>query len=265
MTAVTDAAYSLDNAWEHARRRLQLVERCYDPGTMRRLAAIGIAPGWRCLEVGAGAGSVTRWLCDTVGPAGRVCAVDIDTRFVEEIRADNLDVLTLDVTTAGAGQALGFGTFDFIHTRALLMHLPQREQVLDLLVALLKPGGWLLLEEGDLFPVAGLGAGGYAQAWAGIEQAFGQAGVDCRWARRLPEHLVARGIEQVQADCDVPLVEGGTPEAELFVLTATQIRDAVLSAGTTVEQLAVFEVELATPGRWLPAFALMTASGRKRA
>jgi len=143
------------------------------------------------------------------------------------------------------------------------MHLRQREEVLDLLVALLKPGGRLLLEEGDLFPVAGLAAGGYAEAWAGIEHAFGQAGVDCRWARRLPEHLVARGIEQVRADCDVPLVEGGTAEAELFVLTATQIRDAVLATGTTPDHLAVFELELATPGRWLPAFALMTASGRK--
>jgi SAM-dependent methyltransferase len=263
MTA-TGTEYSLDNAWQHARRRLQLVEQCYDPGTMRRLAAIGIEPGWRCLEVGAGAGSVTRWLCKAVGSAGRVCAVDIDTRFVEEIDADNLDVLALDIRTAEAGLTLGFGTFDFVHTRALLMHLPQREEVLDLLVALLKPGGRLLLEEGDLFPVAGLGAGGYAEAWAGIEQAFGQAGVDCRWARRLPDHLIARGIEQVQAGCDVPLVEGGTPEAELFVLTATQIRDAVLATGTTLDQLAVFELELTTPGRWLPAFALMTASGRKR-
>jgi len=263
MTAMTGTGYSLDNAWEHARRRLELVERCYDPGTLRRLATIGIEPGWRCLEIGAGAGSVTRWLCDAVGPAGRVCAVDIDTRFIEEIDAGNLDVLRLDITSTEAGRALGFGTFDFVHTRALLMHLPQREQVLDLLVALLKPGGRLLLEEGDLFPVAGLGAGGYAEAWAGIEQAFNGAGVDCRWARRLPERLTVRGIEDVRADCDVPLVEGGTPEAELFVLTATQLRDAVLAAGVTAEQLAVFELELTTPGRWLPTFALMTASGRK--
>lgn len=263
MTTRIDAGYTLDNAWEHARRRLELVERCYDPGTMRRLGTIEIEPGWQCLEVGAGAGSVTRWLCDAVGPAGRVCAVDIDTRFIEEIGAGNLDVLTLDITSPTAGQTLGFGTFDFVHTRAVLMHLPQREQVLDLLVALLRPGGRILLEEGDLFPVLGLASGAYARAWEGIEVAFNQAGVNCRWARRLPDRLTARGIEHVRAECDVPLVEGGTPEAELFVLTAVQIRDAVLAAGVTTEQLAVFDVQLTSPGSWLPAFALMTASGRR--
>jgi len=96
-----------------------------------------------------------------------------------------------------------------------------------------------------------------------MEQAFNQAGVDCRWARRLPERLIARGIEELRVECDVPLVEGGTPEAELLVLTARQLRDAILATGVTPDQLAVFDLELTTSGRWLPTFSLMTASGRR--
>jgi hypothetical protein len=32
-----------------------------DPATFSVLDSIGVAPGWRCLDAGAGAGSVARW------------------------------------------------------------------------------------------------------------------------------------------------------------------------------------------------------------
>jgi hypothetical protein len=38
--------------------RLRLLERIFDPSTTRHLEIIGVADGWRCLEVGAGAGSM---------------------------------------------------------------------------------------------------------------------------------------------------------------------------------------------------------------
>src|SRR5205814_7653959 len=94
------APYTLDNAWAKARRRLELIETCYDRSTIRRLETLGVGPGWHCLEVGGGGGSITRWLCSAVVTEGYVTAVDIDTRFLEEIAADNLDVLRVDVTTA---------------------------------------------------------------------------------------------------------------------------------------------------------------------
>src|SRR5438067_13599656 len=116
MPTSATSTYPLDNAWEHAQRRLRALERIYDPASTRRLEALGVGPGWRCLEVGAGGGSITRWLCSKVGPAGRVLAVDIDTRFVGGIRSANLDVARLDVTTV----ALPAASFDLVHARALL-------------------------------------------------------------------------------------------------------------------------------------------------
>src|SRR5690242_10265060 len=114
------APYTLDNAWVRARRRLELLEECYDPATVRHLEGLGVRPGWRCLEVGGGGGSITRWLCSTVGREGHVTAVDLDVRFLDEIAAENLDVLRLDVTTA----ELPTEAFDVVHTRAVLVHLP---------------------------------------------------------------------------------------------------------------------------------------------
>ena len=57
------AGYALDNSWERARHRLSLLEQYLDPMTKRRLTMLGIRHGLRCLEVGAGGGSVAAWLC----------------------------------------------------------------------------------------------------------------------------------------------------------------------------------------------------------
>jgi hypothetical protein len=38
--------------------RLRMIERVFDPASRRRLLATGLQAGWRCLEVGPGAGSI---------------------------------------------------------------------------------------------------------------------------------------------------------------------------------------------------------------
>jgi ubiquinone/menaquinone biosynthesis C-methylase UbiE len=78
----------------------------FDPVTFRNRDATGIHPGWRCLEVGAGGGSVALWLAERVGPAGHVLATDLDPgwlapadRPVVEIRRHDI---TRDPRPAGA-------------------------------------------------------------------------------------------------------------------------------------------------------------------
>jgi ubiquinone/menaquinone biosynthesis C-methylase UbiE len=61
--------------------RLGLIERKNDPFSQRLLATLGIQQGWRCLEVGAGHGSVAGWLAAQVGPQGKVVATDINPRL----------------------------------------------------------------------------------------------------------------------------------------------------------------------------------------
>lgn len=62
------------------RRRWQLLERLWDPLTVRRLRRLGVRAGGAVLRVGAGAGSIVRWLRDAVDPSGRVLATDISIR-----------------------------------------------------------------------------------------------------------------------------------------------------------------------------------------
>jgi tRNA A58 N-methylase Trm61 len=56
---------------------------------------IGVAADARCLEVGAGAGSVARWLAEHCH-AGHVVATDIDTTHLRDA-APGIDVRTHDV------------------------------------------------------------------------------------------------------------------------------------------------------------------------
>ena len=89
--------YAFDNVWVNARQRLQGLEQLLDAGTVRYLETLGVAEGWHCLEVGAGGGSVTGWLCRRVGPAGFVMATDLDTRFLEALASPNPDVRRHDI------------------------------------------------------------------------------------------------------------------------------------------------------------------------
>src|SRR4026208_1329717 len=61
----TDAAeggsyFAADAEADDELARLKLLEALCDPWTFRCLDGIGVRQGWRCLEVGAGAGSVGR-------------------------------------------------------------------------------------------------------------------------------------------------------------------------------------------------------------
>ena len=52
----TESNYPLDNANEIAGARMELLARLFDPTTQRVLEGVGIAAGWRCLEIGGGGG-----------------------------------------------------------------------------------------------------------------------------------------------------------------------------------------------------------------
>ena len=109
--------YAFPHGHKDERRRLELLQQRLDPITIRRIEQLGLAPGVRCLEVGGGRGSITRWLCEQVGVRGLVTATDLDTGFLAELSLPNLKVLRHDVRT----DDFAVGSFDFVHERAVLM------------------------------------------------------------------------------------------------------------------------------------------------
>src|SRR6186713_1369212 len=71
--------------------RLGLLEQIYDPVTRGRRSFV--QPGWRCLEVGAGRGSMAAWMAEQVGPTGHVVATDINTVYLQRIDLPTLEVV----------------------------------------------------------------------------------------------------------------------------------------------------------------------------
>jgi SAM-dependent methyltransferase len=252
MTATN--GYALPNSWELARERLALLEACHDPASIRRALALGVEQGWRCLEAGGGHGSFARWLA---GRTGYVLAVDQDTRMLEELDVPGLHVQRLDL----AADELPQREFDLVHTRCVLLHVRTRDEVLAKLAGALRPGGVLLLEEDDTYPIDATATGPYREAWRAFSAMMEAAGLDPHWARTLPQRLDALGLEDVQAEVIVQQFRGGDDPARFWSMTWDQARErgvdgAVLSAG---------QAALADPGQWFTGPAKVVAWGRRAA
>jgi ubiquinone/menaquinone biosynthesis C-methylase UbiE len=133
------SSYTFDQAAATERERLGALEDLYDDDSMSRLAALGVGEGWRCLEVGCGAGGVARWLAARVGPTGHVVATDLYPRFMAGEAAPNLDVRRHDIVT----DPLEESAYDLVHARAVLEHIPARVEALAHMVRAVRPGaGW---------------------------------------------------------------------------------------------------------------------------
>lgn len=202
---------------EAERERLVHLAATLDPGTQRRMRALGIARGWRCLEIGAAEGSMTRWMAEQVGAEGRVVAGDIDLRFLAEQELPNVEVRALDVRSAPLEEA----AFDLAYCRTLLLHLPDPDAALAKMARSLRPGGWLLAEDSDMcvqvaadpdHPDAELFEGFHRRVWDHLRSA---RHFDTRFGRTLPPRLRALGLEELGVEASASFQSGGGPGAEL--------------------------------------------------
>jgi SAM-dependent methyltransferase len=248
------STYPISNADPDEERRLALLESLGDPGTIQRLSNLQVGPGWRCLEVGAGRGSIVKWLCQKVGITGSVVAIDIDTRFLDGIAADNLQVLRLDVVD----EPLPSGGFDLIHTRAVLTHLGARDVVLDKMICALRPGGWLLLEEADGFPLTASGSEFFIEMMTPMVREW-------TWARKLPSLFAAHGLLDIGADVRTALFNGGSPAAEFWRQRVEGARDRWLQGGATGESVNELCRLLQDPSFWTFHSAIISAWGMRPA
>ena len=114
--AINHGQYIFDNAAAETATRFSALATIFDPGTIRHLTEIGVTKGWTCLEIGAGGGTIADWLCDRVGPEGRVMATDIDTQYLNSLNKPNLDVRRHDIARDVPPEE----TFDLVHVRLVL-------------------------------------------------------------------------------------------------------------------------------------------------
>jgi SAM-dependent methyltransferase len=235
---MTTSNYLFDNAAEReAAARMTALSAQHNEATFRLLGDRGIAPGWKCLEIGAGDGSVARWMAGKVGPSGHVLATDIDPRFTLRHPAgnpDNMEVRIHDITTG----ILPSGEFDLIHARLVLVWLPARISVLGRLNEALKPGGWLVIEDYDTKIVGAEmatadphGAGAFARMKEAMFTLMTKGGLGHAYARDLHHRLREHRLIEVGQHASFDVFNGGSAGADLQKANFSQVRRAVVDAG----------------------------------
>lgn len=220
--------YLLDNKGRHAEARYGALSELYDASTIHHMLRLGIKEGWSCLEVGGGGGSIASWLCSQVGYSGRVLATEIDPGFLRGLTASNLEVLRHDIQSDDLPEQ----QFDLAHTRLVLMHLPGREAALKKMIASVKPGGWLLIEEFDslsVMPDPAINPGEEVlRLRVALEQLLSARGVDLRYGRLLPQRLRANGLVNIGAEAKLTIWGAGTT---MMKLNFEELRDPILRSG----------------------------------
>jgi SAM-dependent methyltransferase len=238
--AYSTGVLSHDVPTEH--HRLRLMEKMADPGTIRVLEGLGIRPSWRCLELAAGAGSIARWLAARC-PDGHVVAADIDTRYLDPSWAPNLEVREFDVLR----EAFEPGSFDLIHARALMLHLPDREEILARMATWLVPGGLIVIEDTDLFPSKSSPHSAWRRAAQGLHELMSLQGTDNTWPRRrLPAVFAEIGLVDLGLEMNLHPVGSGGPSDEFWPLFFGQIgpefvRHKILTEEQIAEAIALID------------------------
>jgi SAM-dependent methyltransferase len=136
---------------EAAANRLRILHNVYGPGTRRVLLESGLEEGMRVADLGCGVGIVSALLAELVGSRGQVVGIDANAAQLAEARrrfgvGTNVRFIEASATDTG----LPPGSFDLVYCRFLLIHLPEPHRALREMYALLKPGGILVCEDGDL-------------------------------------------------------------------------------------------------------------------
>ncbi|MDG4756171.1 MULTISPECIES: class I SAM-dependent methyltransferase [Micromonospora] len=257
------AGYMFDNATDEATNQLRFLGEILDPGTRRILTEVGLKPGWNVTDVGAGAGTLTAWLSEQVAPGGRVTAVDLDPRHIPSgpnmiVRAGDIRQMELE----GSQQA--------VVARLVLMHLPEREQVLAELVGALAPGGVLVVADWDCTWRDMIRRSPSPRATELIERfhdallAFGESrGADMGWAKRAPEVMLRAGLVDVDSRIESRSWRGGTGICLLHRSNSIQREAALLDAGMTRDELAELREVLMDPELVLSGYLMHTTVGRR--
>src|SRR5262245_11822622 len=221
---------------EAATRRLRVLHDLYGPGARRVLLQAGLERGMRVADLGCGVGMTTGLLADLVGPTGHVVGVDASRAQIAEARMllppgrSNVSFVEASATSTG----LPRGTFDLVYCRFLLIHLPEPERALEEMHSLLRPGGLLVCEDGDLTcagsqPPSALDA--FAELWGRLGPV---RGLDYTLGRKLFHMVLAADFAEPEITFNQPVVARGEGK-RLMEWSVAEAGSAFLAAGLVTD------------------------------
>jgi SAM-dependent methyltransferase len=264
---VEDQGYfAADAEFQAELERLREMEAMSDPLTTRLLTGLGVRPGWRCLEIGAGGGSITRWLSEQVGPSGQVVAADIDLRFLADLTLPNVEVRRLDIVDGD----LEAGAFDVVHCRFVLCHLGAPDVALRRMIGALRPGGFVLAEDLDATCVEPVDethplADGFMSAFSKRARWLSENGImDMSFGKSLPLLMHRAGLVEVGNEGSSGIARGGERDSSMWLTMSERLDDYLMTEGLLSQsEVDATRGALTDPSFWLRNGMTVSAWGRR--
>ncbi|MBV8997850.1 MAG: class I SAM-dependent methyltransferase [Solirubrobacterales bacterium] len=231
---MSDRRYLFGEDVARERERLAAVERAFDARSQNALTEVGVSTGWRCWEVGAGRGSIARWLSGIVGSGGEVLATDLSDRWFDPATT-GIRWLRHDV----ANDPLPGDRFDLVHARFLLEHLADPGSVIARIADALRPGGVLVLEDSaglgvNITPATGV-LDRFLPAW---DRAGRAVGWNPTYGRELMSDLRMAGLREPQGHQYRQLAAGGSSWTHV-IGGIRRLEAQLIEQGVTHEQLTL--------------------------
>lgn len=137
--------------------RLRLQARVFEPHAEAMLDAIGIQPGWRCVDIGCGAMGILGPLARRAGASGHVVGTDTDPMmlgaaqaYLAEAGASADGSAPVELTQDDVySSKLPSESFDLVHARFEFCLLGRDAELLAQMLRLTRPGGVVAAQDPD--------------------------------------------------------------------------------------------------------------------
>jgi SAM-dependent methyltransferase len=204
------------------------------------LDRVGVAEGWRAIDVGCGPSGILDLLAERVGPTGHVIGLDVEAANVALARqlVAERGLATVEVIEGDAHRTgLPSDSFDLAHTRTLLINIPDPATVVAEMVRLTRPGGWVAALEPDGAQTVCYPA---HAAWDRLSEIFHRAQevdhADTTIGRRLPQLFRQAGLVDLGVEAKADIYPAGHSRRSLRADLVRSMRPKILAAGIASEE-----------------------------
>jgi SAM-dependent methyltransferase len=232
------AVYALGSSHgESARLQRQADELAAD--SARLLDRLGLRPGQSAIDLGCGPRGILELLAARVSPGGRVVGLDADpahTAMAAEFAAGRglvgVEIMTADARRTG----LPAGLFDLVHSRTLLVNVPEPAELVAEMVRLARPGGWVAALEPDTeYAMCYPPHPAFTRICEIFPVVFGRNGADHTIGRRVPELFRAAGLTDVSVEARAQIYPPGSSRRAIRLDLMRSLRAQVLEMGLASE------------------------------
>ena len=214
-------------------KRLKLLEWALDDHSISILNSCGISRGMKCLEIGAGAGSILKWMGQKVGMNGIATGCDQNVAYLNA-----LNDLPYEIIKGNFHDCMFSHKYDLIHLRYVLIHNREKIRILEKIHSLLKKGGELVVEEPDFSSakdISGSGITSHENVNKAMNTMFRNMDLFPDYGLRLPGDLVRTGFSIKNIESVIHLSNGKSKIAVMMAESAKALKEKYTSTGIASE------------------------------